>query len=239
MDVHDIESAISKLSETDCQVLVIDGFHVNHDRLEKLASVLGKDGIGLVVVKDDIGPDANPGELPQGTTLLQTPIRKPHLFNSLHARLPAGYEKANTATPMEDIGDISLNPNLRVLVAEDNRINSVIIERILELTGIDYQLVENGQEILDSLDKRAYDLVILDMQMPVLDGIETYKRYIRHCPDEERIPFIMLTANTTSETREACEKAGIAYFLTKPISARQLVNTIREATETSSGSSEH
>jgi two-component system sensor histidine kinase RpfC len=86
-------------------------------------------------------------------------------------------------------------------------------------------LVQNGQEALDKLDKKSYDLTILDMQMPVLGGIEAIKLFnFSHV--ESTMPFIMLTANATVEAVKACKEVGVEDYITKPFQARKLIDSI-------------
>ncbi len=118
---------------------------------------------------------------------------------------------------------------LKILVVEDNPINRLVIGRILENIGHKLKLVNNGEIALETLAAEDFDLVIVDMHMPKLGGIDTYKTYIANNPDKHT-PFIMLTANATTEARKQCEDAGIKYFLTKPISSTNLIQTINSAT---------
>ena len=123
-----------------------------------------------------------------------------------------------------------LGQPLRVLVAEDNSINRMVIGRILERAGYHHQLVKNGQQALDALEQASFDLVIVDMHMPEVGGLDAYRMYrFAHASDDNPIPFIMLTANATQEARNACEEVGIEYFLTKPISSSKLLDTLARA----------
>jgi len=112
----------------------------------------------------------------------------------------------------------------------------MVIGRILDKIGHKHQLVENGEMALEALRHKAYDLVIIDMHMPVMGGLETYKSYSISILKDELVPFIMLTANATVEARKQCKDAGINYFLTKPISSTTLIHTINLATHQLSNS---
>ena len=87
-------------------------------------------------------------------------------------------------------------------------------------------LIAAAVDRFDAARRLEYDAVIVDMQMPVLGGLEAYKMYRFAYPSDELIPFIILTANATVDARLACEEVGIKHFLTKPISATKLLNTI-------------
>ncbi|MFQ5934834.1 MAG: ATP-binding protein [Acidiferrobacterales bacterium] len=117
-------------------------------------------------------------------------------------------------------------PALNILVAEDNPVNQKVISMILEHEGHHVHLVADGEQALDALENRQYDLAIVDLHMPSVDGIETTKMYRSTHLERPYMPFIVLTANATTDAVRACEEAGIDSFLTKPIEAENLTNTI-------------
>ncbi len=109
--------------------------------------------------------------------------------------------------------------NLRVLIAEDNPVNQKIAARILERLGYHPHVAENGREALEALEKQPYDVVLMDMQMPEMDGLEA-SRQIRACYSKEARPYIVaLTANSRPEERDQCIEAGMDEFITKPFTA--------------------
>jgi two-component system, sensor histidine kinase RpfC len=115
--------------------------------------------------------------------------------------------------------------NLNILVAEDNETNQKVIESILEYGNHNTTLVNNGQEALDHLKKESYDLIILDMQMPIMGGIEAAKLFKLNYP-EKNTPILILTANATTEAAEECKEANIDTYLTKPVEPNKLLETI-------------
>ncbi|MDP1829327.1 MAG: ATP-binding protein [Archangium sp.] len=115
---------------------------------------------------------------------------------------------------------------LRVLVAEDNPINQVVASRLLQRLGCEVALAENGAAALELLGKRGFDLVLMDCQMPVLDGLEA-TREIRASPEPWRaVPVVALTANAFIEDRTACFCAGMNGFVTKPVHEVGLVRAM-------------
>ncbi|MET0012805.1 MAG: ATP-binding protein [Sedimenticola sp.] len=232
VDAHDLEAVEHQLSDAKStqgvDSVIVDDYPLDQQVLEGLSNVQQRSGIPIIITGSDVG---EAGDKRYSLQYLQMPLKRPHLFNALHARLPGPGERAGEAAlETDDETGSRLDPGVKVLVAEDNPINSFIIGKILDRTGIEYTLVDNGQETLDALERYEYDLVILDMQMPVMDGLETFNRYRLSRSEEERIPFIMLTANATLEARRACDEAGISRFLTKPISETKLVEAIAEMT---------
>ncbi|MCA8963958.1 MAG: response regulator [Planctomycetes bacterium] len=110
---------------------------------------------------------------------------------------------------------------LRILVAEDNAVNQKLIERILQRDGHSVTIAENGQVCCDLLGRDTYDLVLMDMQMPVMSGLEATQQ-IRAGEADRHVPILALTANTTPEDREACLSAGMDDVLSKPVSVPKL-----------------
>jgi two-component system sensor histidine kinase RpfC len=117
---------------------------------------------------------------------------------------------------------------LRVLVAEDNRTNQKVIEKILERAGHRTQIVENGEEALDALTEQAFDIVLMDVNMPVMNGIETTKLYRFASLGQRHVPIVALTADANPEMEARCREAGMDFCLTKPVEAARLVAVIAQ-----------
>ena len=118
---------------------------------------------------------------------------------------------------------------LRILVAEDYVVNQVIVRRILEKCGHSVTMVENGQEAVDAASREAFDLVLMDIQMPVLGGIEATAKIRRREADGSRhLPIVALTANAMQGDRELYESVGMDYYLSKPFQPEQLLETIAQ-----------
>lgn len=107
--------------------------------------------------------------------------------------------------------------NLRILVAEDNLVNQKVIGRILKRLGYDLDIVLNGIEVLEALTKNEYDLILMDMQMPEMDGLEATRHICHLYPDNVRPYIIAMTANVLQSDRAACFAAGMNDYLSKPI----------------------
>lgn len=109
-----------------------------------------------------------------------------------------------------------------ILVVEDNELNQQVAQALLEYNGSVVSIASNGQEALDKLSKENFDCVLMDVQMPVLDGLEATKM-IRANPNWSKISIIALTANADQDYRDSCRSAGMNDFLVKPIDPEQLV----------------
>ncbi len=192
-----------------------------------------RDNISLILLDPDIHGNKEEELLEMGySCLLKTPIDISPLFNALHG--VAATRPADEAISfMEHYGRDNLNKTeLDILVADDNGTNRKIISKILERGGHRVELVENGDEALDLLENKQFDLAILDMYMPIMGGLEAAKIYRATVGHKIRMPIIILTANATTEARRECEEAGIDAFLTKPIDAITLFDTVTRLTAT-------
>ncbi len=116
-------------------------------------------------------------------------------------------------------------PDARVLVADDNDVNRLVMRHQLKALGITCDLVENGIEVLEALPQRRYDLLMLDCQMPELDGYET-ARQIRAGETEGRLPIIAVTAHAMKGDRDRCLAVGMDDYLAKPFHEADLVEIL-------------
>jgi CheY-like chemotaxis protein len=118
----------------------------------------------------------------------------------------------------------------RILIAEDNDINQVVTTKVLASAGYECEVAENGKQALDALSQGAYDLVLMDCQMPEMDGFEATRRF-RELESStgaqgRPVPIIALTANAMGGDRERCLDAGMTDYLSKPIDPLKLIDLI-------------
>ena len=109
-----------------------------------------------------------------------------------------------------------------MLVAEDNPVNQRVVAAVLARAGWPHALVANGAEALERVAAERFDLVLMDVQMPRMDGLEATRR-IRALERGRRVPIVALTANAFAADREACLAAGMDDFLAKPFRTEELV----------------
>lgn len=114
-----------------------------------------------------------------------------------------------------------------VLLVEDNLINQELMKEILRSKNIECDIADNGREALNKLESKKYDLVLMDLQMPVMDGIET-TILIRSDPANRLLPVIATTADAQKVTREKCTSAGFNDFLAKPICVADLLTMLNQ-----------
>ncbi len=120
--------------------------------------------------------------------------------------------------------------NGRVLVAEDNIINQKLIKQILMKYGINVDLANNGLEAFDKVKSQKYDLILMDIQMPVMDGIEATQEILNYESEEnlEHTPIVALTANALKGDKERFIQQGLDDYLSKPIESSELLFVLKK-----------
>jgi PAS domain S-box-containing protein len=150
-----------------------------------------------------------------------TPIsqdKKPSLLNARRR----GKAKPND----NDLPLLSKQLPLKILLVEDNAVNQKVALRMLEKIGYRADLVGNGLEALEALQRQSYDLVLMDVQMPEMDGLEA-TRQIRHRSNIKERPWIVaMTANAMQGDRETCLEVGMNDYVSKPVSVNELIAAI-------------
>lgn len=161
---------------------------------------------------------------------LLKPLRLPVFRTTLHRVLaPKAVRPTKSESPALDKAALS---GLSVLVAEDNQNNQLVLRLMLAKFGCKATIVENGQLAVDAVQSHHYDLALLDIQMPVMDGL-TAARQICAMSDGRRKPFLAaLTANAFSEDRDACMQAGFDVYLSKPITSQRIGEVLQRVLET-------
>jgi CheY-like chemotaxis protein len=118
-------------------------------------------------------------------------------------------------------------------LAEDNAVNQKIASRLVEKQGHHVTLVHNGREALAALDRERFDVVLMDVQMPEMDGFETTAAIrVRERDTGKRLPIIAMTAHAMQGDRERCLAAGMDSYIAKPIRARELIELLEKFSAT-------
>lgn len=157
---------------------------------------------------------------------LQKPVRQSDLYNALVSTMDIVSVQTVKQTPQESQ---TLFPGMKVLLAEDNPVNQEVAISMLEILGCTYELAENGRQVLAILDNSHFNLVLMDCQMPGMDGFEAAAEIRRQEQEEQgvHIPIIAVTANAMEGDREQCIAAGMDDYLGKPFSQLQLAAVLR------------
>ncbi|MBK9989811.1 MAG: response regulator [Verrucomicrobia bacterium] len=159
--------------------------------------------------------------------LMTKPIRKNELRNAIMTtlmiqRLPEASPLDRQTQPAQTTPK---HPTLRVLMAEDNVVNQRVARLQLEKLGHRVDLAGNGLEVLEALERAPYDLILMDCQMPEMDGYETTRR-IRQSAGDRDIPIIAMTANAMDGDRDDCLAVGMNDYISKPMRIQNLVTVL-------------
>jgi CheY-like chemotaxis protein/HPt (histidine-containing phosphotransfer) domain-containing protein len=207
------------------------GIGIRQDKLEEIfnpyvqekseiARKYGGTGLGLAITKNLV-------ELQQGTLHLESEIGKGSVF-SFTISYPLAEPVNEDSKPVDVLATDKIS-GLNLLVAEDVAINQFLIKHILNEWGCSVTFVSNGQEALDAVKDKYFDLILMDIQMPVMDGM-TATAKIRALEDSERnkIPIIALTANALRGDEVKYKAAGMNGYLSKPFTEKGLYQAITE-----------
>ena len=175
---------------------------------------------------------AHAGRLGIGVTLTK-PVRQPELYKSLSellGRRTGHGDERRAERAVIDPAARAVRLSGRVLLAEDHPVNQQMMSEMLRLTGLEVVCADDGRQAIDALDAGAFDVVLMDCQMPVLDGFAS-TREIREreaaSDASTRQTIVALTANALAGDREACLEAGMDDYLSKPVSRAELVRCLR------------
>jgi two-component system sensor histidine kinase RpfC len=190
-----------------------------------IVSSFGGSGLGTTIAKNLI-------ELMNGKINVQSEIGLGSEFTvelKLEKQVITGKDVANQASMTNVVSfkeHAQRNKKLKVLIADDNLTNRYILNAILTQAGYSVHEAEDGDKTLDMLEEQHFDLMLLDLNMPKLDGLGIVDIYRRLTP-KPWIPSIIITADATLETKDKCLKAGVNSVLTKPYDTTKLLETIK------------
>ena len=154
-------------------------------------------------------------------SVLVKPVSQSILFDTLASALGCRDEGSLPEPPVVTASRLAALRGKKILVVEDNDINQQVATELLQDAGFVVEVADNGQIAVDMVERTNYDLVFMDMQMPVMDGVEA-TRLIRRKLDTARLPIVAMTANAMDRDRQACLDAGMNDFVAKPIDPEAL-----------------
>ncbi len=179
-----------------------------------------------------VPPGLDPRELAPftsriGTTTASLPLRTQSLIRALQSLFGSSPESISPFVSASTERLLAHDLPLDILLAEDNPVNQKVALRYLERLGYRADVAGNGIEVLNTLESRPYDLVLMDMQMPEMDGLEAARQIRRRLPSSRQPRIIALTANALHGDRDLCFSAGMDDYITKPVKLHEIAEAIR------------
>jgi signal transduction histidine kinase/ligand-binding sensor domain-containing protein/CheY-like chemotaxis protein len=225
--VSSANDALKQLTGQDKFHLVITGTRIpGTDTLELTKAIKNIDAnVPVILVCSVLEKNKNKDTV---NKILLKPVKQQQLCNVIQAELmqhePVIPEKAPVSLLSEEFAK---KFPMNILIAEDNLINQKLITKVIAKLGYTPLVVNNGNQVLETINEEFFDIILMDVQMPELDGLET-TRIIRR--REIKQPFIIaMTASAMAEDRAECLDAGMNYFISKPISISDLVNVLEKS----------
>ncbi|NEQ49954.1 MAG: response regulator [Leptolyngbya sp. SIO3F4] len=162
---------------------------------------------------------------------LNKPIRQSRLHDVLIQVLIGQVQPKNdAASPKTPLAHATLGQThpLRILVAEDNLVNQMLAKQYLNKLGYNPEVVSDGVEVIDALQQQSYDVILMDVQMPTMDGLTATTKICEQWPPPQRPQIIALTANAMPGDRERFLAAGMDGYISKPFHLEELVSTLKQ-----------
>jgi PAS domain S-box-containing protein len=191
---------------------IFENFQQAHSQTSR---IFGGTGLGLAIVKQLV-------EKQGGSIRVESEVDKGATFSFV-----LGFKKAKGATVLDnEITELVDDPiqDIKVLVVEDVELNQLLMKTLLEDFGFECDIAENGKIAVEKLEKSGYDIVLMDLQMPIMNGFQATD-YIRNTL-KSQIPIIALTADVTTIDIEKCKAVGMNDYIPKPVDDRKLFNKI-------------
>jgi two-component system sensor kinase len=172
----------------------------------------------LLVPAGHVDAERQTHELPH-TWCFTKPAKISELLDAIEQAL-------KRATESEPVAEVEVKPAqrpARILLVEDGPVNQEVARGLLEMRGYQVEIADNGREALDALDRQEFDVVLMDLEMPIMDGLTaTVALRARERQTANRMPVVAMTAHAIPEIREQCLQAGMDGYLTKPIEPEEL-----------------
>jgi len=213
-------------------VVVVDAEMPGMDGFEAAERILNNPSLGkpMIMMLSSMG---QPGDAARCrelgvTAYLTKPLRQFELKEALLSAVSSNSRQGAPVTLVTRHALRESRQNLKVLLAEDNAVNRALAARLLEKRGHTVVPVGNGREALEAVEKQSYDLILMDVQMPEMDGFEaTAAIRALESGTGRRIPIVAMTAHALKGDRERCLAAGMDDYISKPIRAQELLDVIQ------------
>ena len=159
---------------------------------------------------------------------LYKPLKPTQLFTEFKRLFEDEKDTAENADASDGLPNLAEELPLRILLAEDNVVNQKVAMRLLERLGFRADLAANGYEVLDAIERQSYDVVLMDVQMPEMDGLEATQNIIKSYSRSRRPRIVAMTASALDTDRLTCLEAGMDDFVSKPVEPDALIEALRK-----------
>lgn len=219
-DTFDVpQQGIDNIAGNNYDIIILDMLMPHMDGVQTANEIIKRYGNQIPMVLFSSAAHFSPEkrkELGMFAAVLDKPIKQEYFYKMLIDKLSVS-ETAKTPMPTAVITEVPqvTENHLRILVAEDNVINQKIVNKALKNVGIACDIVSNGLEVLSSLQRQPYDIVMMDVQMPEMDGLQATNKIIEEYGDKRPV-IIAMTAGAYESDKEECLAAGMDDYITKP-----------------------
>ncbi|MGZ3778456.1 MAG: response regulator, partial [Mucilaginibacter sp.] len=226
------EEAIQFLASDKVDLVISDMNMPQMDGIELATNIRAKYPKMHIILLSSIGNERARSE----SKLFNVALTKPVKHHVLHKHIvdqlkhvSGGKEIQHAKT--EFSLDFARKHPMEILIAEDNHVNQKLTIHILEKLGYKPQVVSNGHEVIDAVARKKYDMILMDVQMPEMDGLEATQFIREHSAKEDQPVIIAMTANAMPEDREICMRAGMNDYLSKPMKLSEIMAVLEKWAE--------
>jgi len=184
-----------------------------------------------LVMLTSLGQQEAKVDIAEFAAFLTKPIKASQLYDALmdvFAQEKWSREKRDAAAKPQFDPEMGQRLPLRILLAEDNAVNQKLALRLLERLGYRADVAGNGLEVIESLQRQTYDVILMDVQMPEMDGLDATRHIHQDFSANVRPRIIAMTAGAMKEDRESCLEAGMDDYVSKPIRVNELTEALRQ-----------
>lgn len=240
--IEDIENIISQINLEDYHIALLDENMVGHiESSDPFWHIFKKSSVACIFMSENENIDIHKINMQSAFASILSPstsfdqfrkaikigtsfLSKSEINNPPHAD---NYNISDAENQDDNHNEMMGQDDINILVVDDNRTNRMVLESILSSQNFRVDLATDGDEALEALQKTDYDIMLIDVNMPRLNGIEATKLWRQMESKEKRLPIVGVTADATDETKEKCLSAGMDERITKPVEAKNLISKVR------------
>jgi CheY-like chemotaxis protein len=217
------------LAILDLQMPEMDGVELANE-IRKLEASRSSQVRMPLILFSSLGGRESAQESKEFFAVLSKPLRQSTLFDLLITVFGGEAQPVKRSPVSSTVIDpeMAAHSPLRILLAEDNLVNQKLALRLLSQMGYQADVAANGLEAIQAVERQPYDVILMDVQMPEMDGLEATRRLCAQIPAAQRPHIIAMTANAMQGDREMCLEAGMDDYLSKPIRVEELVRALNQ-----------